>query len=266
MTAKLSKVIVIKLGGSMFANRDTTISDIVHLQKQGRQLVIVHGGGNMVTRWLTRLGIPTKIVHGERITDEATLEVVTAVLAGLVNKEIVATIIAAGGQAVGISGVDGGLIQARMRNREMGYMGDVVRVDPTLLATLLETGIMPVVAPVSLHSFDRPAKAPRLININGDPAAGEITAAIGAERLIFVTDVDGIRDKSGKLLARLSADEAAALLASGVASGGMVPKLRACLKALSGGATASIINGNQPHILLKEVESGDCGTTIKNVY
>lgn len=262
MADKLDKITVVKLGGSIFDNKDTTISDTVHLQKQGQNLVIVHGGANMVNKWLRRLNIPTKIVHGERVTDEATLEVVTAILAGLVNKEIVAAIIAAGGQAAGLSGVDGGLIQARMRNKEMGYMGDAVRVNPAPLVALLKAGIIPVVAPVSLHSFDKPEGAPRLLNINGDPAAGEIAAAIGAERLIFLTDVDGIRDKEGRLLPHLSPKEAEGLLASGVASGGMVPKVRACLKALSGGVTTCVIDGNQPHILLKEMEAGGCGTTI----
>ncbi len=262
MEIELNKVIVVKLGGSIFHNKDTTVADIVKLQQQGRQLVIVHGGANIVNGWLKRLDIPTRIIHGERATDAATLEVVAAVLGGLVNKEIVAAIIDAGGQAVGISGADGGLLQAKMRNKEMGYMGNVVRVNPAPLVALLGAGIIPVVSPVSLHAVDRPKGAPRLLNINGDPAAGEIAAAIGAERLIFLTDVAGINDGSGRLLADLTPEEAEALLASGVASGGMVPKVRACLKALSGGAAACIIDGNQPHILLKEIEEGGCGTRI----
>jgi len=263
MAAKLKDIIVIKLGGSVFDNKDTSLKDIVQLQKQGRHIVIVHGGASTVTRWLKRLGIPTTIVHGERVTDAATLEVVTAILCGLVNKEIVAAIIAAGAQAVGISGADGGLIQARMRNQEMGLMGDVVRVNPEPLLTLLKSGFIPVVAPVSLFSFDRPEGAPLLLNINGDPAAGEIAASLGAEKLIFLTDVPGIRDAEGKHIEKLKASEAQALLESGVASGGMVPKVKACLKALSGGAAACIIDGKQPHILLKEISGGAAGTTIE---
>jgi len=204
LETELNKVIVIKLGGSIFHNKDTTVADIVKLQKQGRQLVIVHGGANIVNGWLKRLKIPTRIIHGERVTDAATLEVVAAVLGGLVNKEIVAAIISGGGQAVGISGADGGLLQAKMRNEEMGYMGNVVRVNPAPLVALLAAGIIPVVSPVSLHAVDRPKGAPRLLNINGDPAAGEIAAAIGAERLIFLTDVAGINDGSGRLLAELT--------------------------------------------------------------
>jgi acetylglutamate kinase len=262
LETELNKVIVVKLGGSIFHNKDTTIADIVQLQQQGRQLVVIHGGANIVNGWLKRLSIPTRIIHGERATDAATLEVVAAVLGGLVNKEIVAAIFAAGGQAVGISGADGGLLQAKMRNEEMGYMGNVVRVDPAPLMALLMAGIVPVVSPVSLHAVDRPKGAPRLLNINGDPAAGEIAAAINAERLIFLTDVDGIRDDSGRLLADLTPEEAEALLTSGVASGGMIPKVKACLRGISGGAIACVIDGNQPHILLKEIEEGGCGTRI----
>jgi len=253
---------VVKIGGATFGSHDTTIEDIVYLQKQGRQLVVVHGGANVVTGWLEKLGISTRFFEGERITDEATLEVVTAVLAGLVNKEIVAAITAAGGRAVGISGADGALIQGRIRDKERGLMGTVAEVNPAPLQALLQSGFVPVVAPVSLYSIDRPDEAPLLLNINGDPVAGAIAAAISAEKLIFLTDVAGILDHSGKSLPRLSPKEAEALMHSGVASGGMIPKIRACLHALSGGATACIIDGKQPHALRREVEEGGCGTTI----
>jgi len=265
LVSKLHKAIVVKLGGSIFDNKDTTIEDIVELQKQGKPLVIVHGGQNLVTEWLKRLGMATRFFQGERITDEATLEVVTSVLAGLVNKEIVAAITTAGGSAIGLSGVDGALIQGRIKGKELGYMGTVVKVNQAPLLALIQSGFVPIIAPVSLYSFDRPDKAPQLLNINGDTVAGEIAAAIGAEKLIFLTDVAGIHDRSGNLLPRLSPAEAEALLASGVASGGMIPKLKACLKALSGGATTCIIDGNQRHILRKEVEEGGYGTTIERI-
>jgi len=254
---------VVKIGGATFGSHDTTIEDIVYLQKQGKPQVIVHGGGNVITEWLTRRGISARFVQGERVTDEATLEVVTSVLAGLVNKEIVAAIIAAGGKAVGLSGVDGALIQGRIKDKETGYVGAVDKVNTALLRTLLESAFVPVVAPVGFNSFDRPAKAPRTLNINADAVAGEIAAAIGAERLVFLTDVAGICDQSGKLLSHLSPDEAEALMHSGVASGGMIPKIKACLRALSGASTVCIIDGKQPHALLREVEEGGFGTTIQ---
>lgn len=258
----MGKVIVVKIGGATFGSHDTTIEDIAYLQKQGMSLVVVHGGANVVTGWLTKLGISTRFFEGERVTDEETLEVVTAVLAGLVNKEIVAAITAAGGQAVGISGADGALIQGRIKDKEQGLTGTVVEVNPAPLLALLQSGFVPVVAPVSLHSFDRPDKSPLLLNINGDPVAGEVAAAIGAEKLVFLTDVAGIRDQSGELLPNLSPDEAEALMASGVASGGMIPKIKACLKALSGGCAACIIDGKQPHALRREIEESGIGTTI----
>jgi acetylglutamate kinase len=265
LSSKLDKkIIVVKLGGSIFDNKDTTIEDIVHLQKQGQPLVLVHGGANIVTKWLAKQNTATNFTQGERITDKAALEMVTAVLAGLVNKEIVATIIDRGGKAVGISGVDGRLIQGKIRDKGLGYVGNVVKVNHNLLTALLNSGFIPVIAPVSLHSVDRPSTAPLLLNINGDTIAGEIAAAIGAEKLIFLTDVNGIHDELGELISNLSPDKAESLLNSGVASGGMIPKLKACLKALSNTATiCAIIDGRQQHALLHEVDAGGCGTTIQ---
>ena len=264
MSSKLQNHIVVKLGGSIFDTRDTTIEDVVCLQKQGRPLVLVHGGANMVTRWLERQDTTTQFFEGERITDKAALEMVTAVLAGLVNKEITAAIIAAGGQAVGISGVDGALVQARIRNQKMGYTGNVVRVNQAPIAALLDAGFIPVVAPVSLYSVERPAGAPLLLNVNGDTVAGEIAAATGAEKLVLLTDVNGIRNGAGELVPALSPAEARALLDSGVAQAGMIPKIRACLRAISGTSTTCIIvNGRQSHALLRAVEAGDCGTSIE---
>ena len=262
MGNKRGKAIVVKIGGATFGSNDTTIEDIVELQRQGELLVVVHGGAKVVTEWLSRQGIATRFVDGERITNKAMLETVTAVLAGLVNKEIVAAINNLGGQAVGISGVDGGLIRGRIKNKKMGYMGAVVKVDIALLEALLQSGYIPVIAPVGLHSFDRSDKDPQILNINGDPVAGEIAAAIGAERLIFLTDVDGIRDHSGRLLVQLSSDEAEALIISGVASGGMIPKVRACLRALLNTTTARIIDGRKPHALLEEMSGRGDGTRI----
>ncbi len=258
----MDKVIVVKLGGATLGSHDTAIEDIVELQQQGKSLIIVHGGAKVVTEWLSRQGTSTKFVRGERVTDETALEMVTAVLGGLVNKEIVAAINGLGGQAVGISGIDGTLIQSKIRNKEMGYVGDIVKVNTALLEALLQAGYVPIISPLGLHSFDKPDDAPPMLNVNGDTVAGEIAAATGAERLIFLTDVAGICDQSGNLLPQLSPGEAEALLASGVASGGMIPKIKACLRALSNTSTTCIIDGRQPHALLKEIEGKGGGTTI----
>jgi len=253
---------VIKIGGATLGSHDTAIEDIVKLQRRGKSLVVVHGGGKVITEWLEKQGVSSRFIQGERVTDQATLEVVTSVLAGLVNKEIVAAINGLGGRAVGISGVDGALIEGRIGDKEKGYVGAVVRVNTSLLEALLESGFIPVVAPVGLNSVDRPADAPPTLNFNADVVAGEIATATGAEKLIFLTDVAGISDRSGRLLSQLSPDEAEALVASGVASGGMIPKIKACLTALSNTSTTCIIDGRQSHALLKEIEGKDGGTTI----
>ena len=241
---------------------DTTIEDVVALQKKGAALIVVHGGGSSVTDWLKRLGVTTKFVKGERVTDLPILEVATAVLAGLVNKEITAAINLKGGKAVGISGADGALIESGVKDKEMGWVGSVEKVNTALLEVLLKAGFVPVVSPISLLSIDRPDDAPMLINVNGDPIAGDIAVAMKAKRLVYLTDVPGVNDKEGKLISRLSAQEAEAMIASGEIVGGMIPKINACLKALKAGAVARIIDGRKPHALMGEIEGGNGGTTI----
>ena len=261
----MNKVNVVKLGGATLGSHDTIIEDVVKLQQQGKSLVIVHGGAKVVTEWLSRQEVLAKFVRGERVTDKAALEMVVAVLGGLVNKEIVAAINSLGGQAVGISGIDGNLLQGRIRDKEMGYVARIVKVNTAVLEALLESGCIPVVAPLSMYSVDRPDGSPLILNVNGDTVAGEIAAAIRAERLIFLTDVAGIRDQSGKLIAELSANEAEALLTSGTVSGGMIPKIRACLRALPHVSMARIIDGRESHALLKEIEGTAAGTTIRDI-
>ena len=255
-----SKVIVVKIGSVALSPEDTSVDDIVALQKQGKQIIVTHGGGKLISEWLEKQGLATRFIHGERVTDQASLDVVIAVLAGLVNKEIVSSIQNRGGQAVGISGIDGGLIEANIKNAELGYVGDVTKVNTTPLEVLLEAGYIPVVSPISLHPV--PEAREMGLNINADDVAAEIAAAVGAERLIFLTDVAGVCDPSGKLLPQLSTEEAEALIVSGVASGGMIPKIKACLKALTGTATTCIIDGRQPRALLREIENGGSGTKI----
>ena len=263
MSNKLGEVVVVKIGGATLGSHDTTIEDLVYLQRQGKPLVVVHGGGKLITEWLAKQGISTKFINGERVTDKATLEVAVSVLAGLVNKEIVAAINGLGGQAIGISGVDGALVQARIKNIELGYVGMVVEVNTAPLKVLLQSGYIPVIAPVSFLSSDKSDEAVRIANVNADTIAGEIAATIGVERLIFLTDVVGICDQSGKLLPQLSPSQAEALVASGVASGGMIPKIKACLRASANTSITSIIDGRQPHALLSNIEGDSSGTIIK---
>ena len=256
-----NKVIVVKIGSVALSPEDTSIDDIVALQKQDRQIIVTHGGGKLISEWLKKQGLATKFIHGERVTDQASLEVVIAVLAGLVNKEIVSSIQNRGGWAVGISGIDGGLIQANIKNAELGYVGNVTKVNTAPLKMLLEAGYIPVVSPISLHPV--PEAREMGLNINADDVAAEIAAAVGAKKLIFLTDVSGVCDQSGEVLRRLTPDEAENLIVSGVVSGGMIPKVKACLKALASAATTTcIIDGRQPYALLRETEGNNSGTTI----
>ena len=267
----MDKIIVVKLGGATFGRHEPTVldigdvEDIVELQRRGKSLIIVHGGGALITEWLKKQEVPSQFIHGERVTDRPTLEVVVSVLAGLVNKELVAAIHSWRGKAVGISGVDGALLEGKLRDKELGYVGREVKVNLALLEALLQSGYIPVVAPLGLRSRGKPDQAPQILNINADVVAGEIAAVIGAERLIFLTDVVGICNQQDKLLPQLSPSEAEALMASGVASGGMIPKIKACLRALSNTSTTCIIDGGQPHSLFRNIEAGSGGTTIQKV-
>jgi acetylglutamate kinase len=258
------KIIVVKIGGSTLGNHDTTLEDMVELQKQGKSLVVVHGGAKVTSEWLARLGIPTSFVDGLRVTDAETLKVVAAALGGLVNKELVVAIQALGGKAVGLSGCDGNLLWSSIKSPELGYAGEVVAVDPTPLKLLLNAGYMPVVAPVSFGSVEGRVM---LLNVNGDTAAGEIAAALAAEKLVFLTDVDGIHDGSGQVVPRLNLAEARDMLASGIASGGMIPKIEASLRALTTTRVVRIIDGRASHALLQDIagkarKTKSRGTTI----
>jgi acetylglutamate kinase len=262
MQNRLENLIVIKIGGSTLGKHDTTLEDLVTLQKRGKGVVVIHGGGKTITEWLMKQGASTKFVDGERVTDQVGLEVVTAVLCGLVNKQLVGQINVLGGKAVGISGVDGSLVQGKIRNPEHGYIGQVIKVDTGILLNLVQAGYIPVVSSVSLNTFQRPDGAPFLLNVNADTVAGEIAAALEAEKLIFLTDIAGICDRSGQVVARISIEDAEGLITSGVASGGMIPKIRAGINALSRLTELRIIDGRQSHALLNELEDRRGGTSI----
>jgi acetylglutamate kinase len=258
------RIIIVKIGGSTLGSHDTTLEDLVELQKQGKSLVVIHGGGKVTSEWLDRLNIPTSFVKGLRVTDGETLKVVAATLGGLVNKELVVAIQALGGTAVGLSGCDGNLLWASVKSPELGYVGEIIAVDPALLKLLLNAGYMPVVAPISFGSVEGRVT---LLNVNGDTAAGEIAAALAAERLIFLTDVDGIYDGSGKVIRKLNLGEAKDMLTSGIASGGMIPKIEASLKALTTTKGVRIINGRVSHALRDDItrktrQTTSGGTTI----
>lgn len=259
----MENIIVIKIGGSTLGSHDTSLQDIVHLQQKGQPVVVVHGGGKTVTDWLDKMGVSSKFVRGLRVTDAAMLQVVVAVLAGLVNKELVTELNGFGGRALGLSGVDGALIEARLKNAEMGLVGEIVKINTEPLEVALKAGYVPVVAPPGYQPPSASGGSPAaILNVNGDTAAAEIAAALKASKLIFLTDVAGVLDSSGKVLPQLYPHEVQQLIASGVASAGMVPKLEACLRAVESVPLSRIIDGRQPHALLAEAEGRGGGTTI----
>jgi len=221
----------------------------------------VHGGAKMVTSWCADLGITSQFHQGERVTDRRSLDVVTAVLAGLANKETIAAITRAGGRAVGISGADGGMVKGKIRDRDLGYVGEITEVDPAPLRALLAAGYMPVVAPVSYYDNGAPGE-PLLLNVNGDTVAGDIAAALGSGKLIYLTDVPGIRGEGGGILKQITSVQGQSLLDSGVASGGMIPKIKSCLVASNAGVTCHIVDGRRAHALSEAAAGTATGTTF----
>ncbi|PKB67277.1 MAG: acetylglutamate kinase [SAR202 cluster bacterium Io17-Chloro-G4] len=254
--------IVVKIGGSTLGSHDTTLKDLVTLQQQGQKVVVVHGGGNVISQWMQRQGIPPRFVDGLRVTDAASLEIVVAVLTGLINKELVSTLHQLGGRAIGISGIDGGMLEARIANPELGLVGEINQVNGDPLQAILEGGFIPMIAPLARHCDDGSENAGSALNINGDTVAGELAHALAAERLIFLTDVEGILDGSNRLISRLDQRRANILFQSGVVRGGMIPKLSACLRALERSPVANIVDGRNPDALLDCLRGVSTGTTI----
>jgi len=258
------KTFVIKYGGAAMvegALKDAFAEDVVLLSFIGIKPVIVHGGGPEINRIMERMGKKPTFVHGQRFTDEETIDIVEMVLGGLINKQIVSLINSHGGKAIGISGKDGNLIKARRKviKRvspetgapeiiDLGLVGEIKEVDPEIIISIDKEGFIPVIAPISTGSKNE------TLNINADYVAGMVARALKAEKLILLTDVEGIKDRNGKLLPTLNEKQIKSLIADDVISGGMLPKVQACQKALKGGVgKAHIIDGRIPHALLLEI-------------
>jgi len=252
-----SGITVVKLGGSTLGAHDTSLRDIADVRRAGRQVVVVHGGGAAVSAWLQRSGGEPRFVRGLRVTDAETLEAVVAVLAGSVNKQLVAELGALGAPALGLSGADSMILQATRYDPELGFVGRIERVNPFPLEELLRLGYLPVIAPIAVE-----CDQPQLLNTNADTAAGEIAAALHAARLVFLTDVAGVLASDGRVLPRLSVPEANALIAAGVAAGGMIPKLEAAARAAAAGCATSIIDGAADGALARLFAGESTGTTV----
>ena len=250
-----NKRIVIKYGGSAMIDKtlqNAVLRDIALLSSVGVQIVVVHGGGPEINQWLKKLGIKPVFLDGLRITDTETMDVVEMVLVGRVNKQIVSGINNHGSLAVGLSGIDGGLIEARpLGDGTHGLVGEVAKINTKLLDPLLDEGYVPVISSVA-NSHDG-----RSHNINADTVAGELAAALGAEKLILLTDTPGIlRDENNpsSLIEKIRLSEARELIDQGIVKGGMRPKVECCIRSLAQGVNAAhIIDGRTPHALLLEV-------------
>jgi len=248
------KTVVIKYGGSAMSEElDMAFAtDVTLLRYIGIRPVIVHGGGPQIGRMLKRVGKESVFVEGMRVTDDETMEIVEMVLGGSVNAELVQNIGRAGGRAVGLTGRDCGLIRATRLSgaggRDLGRVGIPDRVDPSLLRTMTEGGFIPVVAPIGADA------AGLSYNINADVVAGAVAAALRAEKLILLTDVEGVLDASGKLIPTLTPSGVREAISTGVIKGGMIPKVDCCMSAIEGGVTsAHIIDGRIHHALLLEI-------------
>jgi acetylglutamate kinase len=249
------KTIVVKYGGAAMTDsalKAQVISDIVFMACVGIRPVVVHGGGPEINTWLGKMGIEAKFLNGLRVTDADTMDVVEMVLVGRVNKELASLINQSGGSAVGICGKDANLITARPQGpAEMGFVGEVTSINSSLISTLVENGYIPIVSSVATD------EAGQAYNINADTVAGEIAAALGAEKLILLTDTAGIlRDyhDPSTIIHELDITQARELIQSGVVSGGMIPKVSCCVRSLAQGVRAAhIIDGRVPHALLLEI-------------
>ncbi len=248
------KIMVIKYGGSAMTSdelRETFAGDVTLLSLVGIKPVIVHGGGPQITRAMGQSGVEPKWVDGLRVTDAETIRVVQSVLAGEVNPDIVRLLAGHGAVAAGVTGIDGGLFKAVQKDDRLGFVGEIESVDPTLVRGMLNQGIVPVVAPLARgadgHAY----------NLNADTAAGALAEALGATKLVYLTDVEGLYSDLGDedtLLSRVGITELEAMIESGSASAGMVPKLRSCISAMKAGVPqAHILDGRVQHALLLEV-------------
>lgn len=256
------QTIVVKIGGSTLGEGDSTVPDIIDLWERGAKPVIVHGGGKVISDWVAKQGIQPVFIKGLRRTDRATLDVAIAVLAGLVNSELVAEFCAAGANAVGLSGVSGGMLKAEVLDPELGYVGKVVETTPDPIIATLDSGAIPVIAPTALLADVPEGSANRILNVNADTSAGRIAHALRADRLIFQTDVEGVLDASRRLIPRMTKRQAYDLIASGIARGGMIPKIEACADALETVSSGHIIDGRTAGALLACCSGEDVGTRI----
>ena len=259
------KTVVVKYGGNAMVNdelKQQVMEDIALLWLIGVKVVLVHGGGPEISQTMKRLGKEAVFVDGLRVTDKETVDIVQMVLAGKINKTLVNLLQMKGGHAVGLSGIDGGILEAKMKNEALGYVGEITKVRTRPITDLLEKNYIPVISTVA---GDRQGNT---YNVNGDTAAACIAGALGAERLIMMTDIDGIlynKDDPHSLITDLTVSQARKLFDEGVISGGMIPKVECCIEAISRGVkNVVIMDGRVPHSILMELLTNEgAGTLVR---
>jgi acetylglutamate kinase len=261
-------VVVVKYGGNALAGASDDdalglfAQDIVLMHQVGMRPVVVHGGGPQISELMQRLGMVSEFRNGLRVTDAATVDIARMVLVGQVNPQLVAAINVHGALAVGVSGGDAGLISAAARDPQLGFVGDVTAVNPTILTGLLDEGFIPVVATIGVGDDGQ------AYNINADTVAGALAEALGAEKLVYLTDIEGLRrvvDDPSSIIRQTTCDELDALMADGTIAGGMIPKVESCVRAVrSGVRRAHILDGRIPHVLLLEIFTDEgIGTMVR---
>lgn len=259
------KVLVVKYGGNAMVNqtlKEQVMEDIVLLHLIGVKVVLVHGGGPEISEMMEKLGKEPKFVDGLRVTDKETVDIVQMVLAGKINKSLVNFLEMKGGKAMGVSGMDGRLIEAKMKNEKLGYVGEITNINIGCVEDLLQKGYIPVISTVGCDNEGN------VYNINGDTAAARIAGALNAERLIMMTDIAGIlkdKDDPSTLIPEITIDEAKKLFDAGVIQGGMIPKVNCCIDAIGHGVKNVIImDGRIPHSILMEILTDEgAGTMVK---
>ena len=260
MQRLMGNVVVIKYGGHAMTDEALQASfaaDVVLLKHIGVRPVIVHGGGPQIAKTLESMGRQSTFVEGRRVTDDATMDVVEMVLGGKINREIVELIQQAGGQGVGVTGSDGGLLRVKRKligGQDLGRVGEPAHVNPGVILSAMEAGFIPVIAPIGVDEKGLSH------NVNADEAAGAIASALGAEKLMLLTDVEGVLDGRSELISELTVPACRDLIADGTIKGGMIPKMECCMHALAGGVSRThIVDGRIQHAVLLEIFSDDAG-------
>ena len=239
---EMKEIVVIKLGGSTLSEMDNNLKEIADLHISGIPVVIVHGGGALISEWMNKLEIKTDFIDGLRVTDENSIQIVTSILGGLVNKTLVASIINKNCKAIGLSGIDDNIFTAKFLDLTHGYVGNIINTNSEFVELLLNKEYLPVIAPIAINNelIDPP-----LLNINGDIAASALAVSLQADKLIFLTDVDGVLDENSKLISTLNTAQSKSLISNGTAKRGMIPKINSCIDAVESNVESFIINGTK---------------------